>query len=187
MHLIAGLGNPGSKYELTHHNIGFIVIDAIHKYWNFQSFSNKDGYLITSGITNNNKIMLIKPYSFMNNSGIPIAKIKNFYKLSLDNIVVIHDDADLKFGRIKVKKGGSSAGHNGLKSIDSFIGNDYWRLRFGVGRPENQKSLADYVLSKFENFDNAILLVEKIARNIHLMLQGNNAAFINSVESETLV
>ncbi|BET35680.1 MULTISPECIES: aminoacyl-tRNA hydrolase [Wolbachia] len=187
MHLIAGLGNPGSKYELTHHNIGFIVIDAIHKYWNFQSFSNKADYLITSGIINNNKIMLIKPYSFMNNSGIPIAKIKNFYKLSLDNIVVIHDDADLKFGRIKVKKGGSSAGHNGLKSIDSFIGNDYWRLRFGVGRPENRKSLADYVLSKFENFDNAILLVEKIAKNIHLMLQGDNAAFINSVESETLV
>uniref|UniRef100_A0A1A9VK44 peptidyl-tRNA hydrolase n=1 Tax=Glossina austeni TaxID=7395 RepID=A0A1A9VK44_GLOAU len=76
--------------------------------------------------------MLIKPYSFMNNSGIPVAKIRNFYKLSLDNIIVIHDDADLELGRIKIKKGGSSAGHNGLKSIDSFIGNDYWRLRFGV-------------------------------------------------------
>ncbi|WP_143689906.1 aminoacyl-tRNA hydrolase [Wolbachia endosymbiont of Nilaparvata lugens] len=183
MHLIAGLGNPGSKYELTHHNIGFIVIDAICKYWNFQSFSKKADYLITSSMINNNKVILIKPYSFMNNSGIPIAKIKNFYKLSLDNIIVLHDDADLKFGRIKVKKGGSSAGHNGLKSIDSLIGNDYWRLRFGVGRPEDQKSLADYVLSKFSNFDNVILLVEKIAKNIHLMLQGDNTAFISSVGS----
>lgn len=187
MHLIAGLGNPGSKYELTHHNIGFIVIDAICKYWNFQSFSKKADYLITSSMINNSKVILIKPYSFMNNSGIPIAKIKNFYKLSLDNIIVLHDDADLKFGRIKVKKGGSSAGHNGLKSIDSLIGNDYWRLRFGVGRPENRKSLANYVLSKFSNFDNVILLVEKIAKNIHLMLQVDNTAFINLVESETLV
>lgn len=181
MYLIAGLGNPGSQYELTRHNIGFIIVDAIYKHWNFELFSKKADFSIASGTINNNKAMLIKPCSFMNNSGIPVAKIKNFYKLSLDNIVVIHDDADLKFGRIKVKKGGSSAGHNGLKSIDSFIGNDYWRLRFGVGRPEGQKSLADYVLSKFENFDNATLLVEKIAKNIHLMLQGDNTAFINSV------
>ncbi|GFR13125.1 peptidyl-tRNA hydrolase [Trichonephila clavata] len=96
--------------------------------------------------------MLIKPYSFMNNSGIPVAKIRNFYKLSLDNIIVIHDDADLELGRIKIKKGGSSAGHNGLKSIDSFIGNDYWRLRFGVGRPEDQRSFSRLCVIKIFKF-----------------------------------
>ncbi|MDR2831683.1 MAG: aminoacyl-tRNA hydrolase [Rickettsiales bacterium] len=181
MHLIVGLGNPGGQYELTYHNIGFIVVDAICKYWNFQSFSKKADYLITSGIINDNKVMLLKPYLFMNNSGVPVAKIRNFYKFLLDNVIVIHDDADLELGRIKIKKGGSSAGHNGLKSIDSSIGNDYWRLRFGVSRPEDQRSLADYVLSKFSNFDNVIPSVEKIAKNIHLVLQGDNTAFINSI------
>ncbi|WP_395463255.1 aminoacyl-tRNA hydrolase [Wolbachia endosymbiont of Cantharis cryptica] len=181
MYLIVGLGNPGGQYELTYHNVGFIVVDAICKYWGFQSFSKKADYLVTSGIINDNKVILLKPYSFMNNSGVPVAKIRNFYKFLLDNILVIHDDADLELGRIKIKKGGGSAGHNGLKSIDSSIGNNYWRLRFGVGRPEDQRSLADYVLSKFENFDNVTPLVEKIAKNIHLMLQGDNIAFINSI------
>ncbi|QOD38742.1 aminoacyl-tRNA hydrolase [Candidatus Wolbachia massiliensis] len=181
MYLIVGLGNPGSQYELTYHNVGFIIVDAICKYWNFQPFSKKADYLITSGTISEKRVMLLKPYSFMNNSGIPVAKIRNFYKFLLDNIVVIHDDADLELGRIKIKKGGSSAGHNGLKSIDSFIGNGYWRLRFGVGRPEDQRSLADYVLSKFSDLDSVISLVEEIAKNIHLMLQGDNTAFISSI------
>lgn len=181
MHLIVGLGNPGSQHELTYHNIGFIIVDAICKCSNFLSFSKKADYLITSGIINESRIMLLKPYSFMNNSGIPVAKIRNFYKFSLDNIVVVHDDADLELGKIKIKKGGSSAGHNGLKSIDSLIGKDYWRIRFGIGRPDDHRSLADYVLSKFESLDSITPLVEKIAKNIHLMLQGNNAAFINSI------
>ncbi|MDM8335261.1 aminoacyl-tRNA hydrolase [Wolbachia pipientis] len=181
MYLIVGLGNPGSQYELTYHSIGFIIVDAICKCWNFQSFSKRVDYLITSGIINENKTMLLKPYSFMNNSGIPVAKIRNFYKFSLDNIVVIHDDADLELGRIKIKKGGGSAGHNGLKSIDSLIGNDYWRLRFGIGRPDDQRNLADYVLSKFSSFDNIIPLVEKIAKNIHLLQQGDKTAFISSI------
>lgn len=181
MHLIVGLGNPGSRYELTYHNIGFIIVDTVYKYWGFQPFSKKADYLMASGIISSNKVILLKPYSFMNNSGIPVAKIRNFYKFSLDNIVVIHDDADLELGRIKIKKGGGSAGHNGLKSIDSLIGNDYWRLRFGIGRPDDQRDLADYVLSKFSNFDNVTTLVERIAKNIHLMLQGDNTSFISSI------
>ncbi|WP_168464350.1 aminoacyl-tRNA hydrolase [Wolbachia endosymbiont of Ctenocephalides felis wCfeT] len=182
MHLIVGLGNPGSQYELTCHNIGFIVVDAICKYWSFQPFSKKADYLVSSGTINDDKVILLKPYSFMNNSGIPVAKVRNFYKILLDNIIVIHDDADLELGRIKIKKGGSSAGHNGLKSIDSFTNNDYWRLRFGVGRPDDQRSLADYVLSKFSNFDNLIPLVEKIAENIHLILQKNHSTFIKNIQ-----
>jgi len=181
VYLIVGLGNPGERYELTYHNIGFIVVDAICKYWCFQAFSKKNNYLITSGTINGSKVLLLKPYSFMNNSGIPVAKILNFYKLSLDNVIVIHDDADLQLERVKIKQGGSSAGHNGLKSIDSFIGNNYWRLRFGIGRSEDKRNLADYVLSKITETDSITQLVEKITKNIHLMLNKENATFINQI------
>ncbi|MDF0607858.1 aminoacyl-tRNA hydrolase [Wolbachia endosymbiont of Onchocerca gibsoni] len=181
MYLIVGLGNPGSQYKLTYHNVGFLIVDAVCKCWRLQPFSEKNDYLITSGIINGNKVMLLKPYSFMNNSGIPVARVQDFYKFSSDNIIVIHDDADLELGRIKIKKGGSSSGHNGLKSIDTLISNDYWRLRFGIGRPDDQRSLTDYVLSKFLNFNKITFLVEKIAKNIHLVLRGNNMAFIRSI------
>ncbi|MDG7056076.1 MAG: aminoacyl-tRNA hydrolase [Wolbachia endosymbiont of Meromenopon meropis] len=179
MYLLVGLGNPGKKYEFTYHNIGFVIIDAICKYWNFCPFLKKKDCLITFGAINENSITLLKPYLFMNNSGISVAKIRNFYKLSLNNIIVVHDDADLEHGKVKVKKGGSSAGHNGLKSIDSFISNGYWRLRFGIGRPNDQRNLADYVLSKFRHFEKVANLVEKIAKNIDLMLQEDNTAFVN--------
>lgn len=181
MYLIVGLGNPGERYELTYHNVGFIVVDAISKHWGFQAFSKKTNYLIASGIINDSKVLLLKPYSFMNNSGIPVSKIVNFYKLSLDNVIVIHDDADLQLERIKIKKGGSSAGHNGLKSIDSFVGNNYWRVRFGVGRPEDKKDLANYVLSKFADVDGIMQLVEKITKNMHLVLNQEYAAFIAQI------
>jgi PTH1 family peptidyl-tRNA hydrolase len=181
VYLIVGLGNPGERYELTYHNIGFIIVDAICKYWCFQAFSKKNNYLITSGTINGSKVLLLKPYSFMNNSGISVVKILNFYKISLDNVIVIHDDADLQLERVKIKQGGSSAGHNGLKSIDSFIGNNYWRLRFGIGRPEDKRGLADYVLSKITDTDSITQLVERITKNIHLMLNKENTAFINQI------
>ncbi|MDD9331343.1 MAG: aminoacyl-tRNA hydrolase [Wolbachia sp.] len=177
------MGNPSSQYDLTYHNIGFVIVDAICKYWNFQPLSKKANYFITSGTINTDKVKLLKPYSFMNNSGIPVAEVVNFYKFPLDNVIVIHDDADLELGRIKIKKGGGSAGHNGLKSIDSFIGNNYWRLRFGIGRPKDQRNLTNYVLSKFSNFDDINQSTEKIAKNIHLALHGNNSNFIVSVQS----
>ncbi|MDN5247715.1 MAG: aminoacyl-tRNA hydrolase [Wolbachia endosymbiont of Tyrophagus putrescentiae] len=170
MYLIVGLGNPGKQYELTYHNIGFIIVDAICKHWDFQAFSKKADYLVASGLINNNKVLLLKPQSFMNNSGIPVSKVRSFYKIPLDNILVIHDDADLQLGRVKIKKGGSSAGHNGLKSIDSFIGNNYWRLRFGIGRPEDKKSLSDYVLSKFVDIEYITQSAIKIAEDIYSIL-----------------
>ncbi|WFW29638.1 MAG: aminoacyl-tRNA hydrolase [Wolbachia endosymbiont of Menacanthus eurysternus] len=173
MYLLVGLGNPGERYELTYHNMGFIIIDAICKFWNFDPFYQEIGYLISSGRINKNKIVLLKPYSFMNNSGISVAKVQNLYKFSLDNIIVIHDDADLKLGKVKMKRGGSSAGHKGLRSIDSFISSGYWRLRFGIGRPNDQRNLSDYVLSKFTNFSSFADSIKKISENIHLVLQGN--------------
>ncbi|WP_253300047.1 aminoacyl-tRNA hydrolase [Wolbachia endosymbiont of Chironomus riparius] len=181
MYLIVGLGNPGRRYEFTYHNLGFIIVDAICKHWSFQNFSKKDNYFISSGMIDNNRVLLLKPQSFMNNSGVCLIKVLSFYKIALDGVLVIHDDADLKLGKIKIKKGGSSAGHNGLKSIDNSIGNNYWRLRIGIGRPETNTNLADYVLSKFENLDNITQLAEKIAQNIHFLLCQNNLAFINQI------
>ena len=166
MYLIAGLGNPGERYDLTYHNVGFIVVDAICKHWNFQAFSKKASHLITSGLINKSKVVLLKSLLFMNNSGISVGSIVNFYKIPLDNVIIIHDDADLQFGKTKIKKGGGSAGHNGIKSIDNFIGNNYWRLRIGIGRPKSEKGLANYVLSKFENSSAVIQLAREIATNI---------------------
>ena len=183
-YLIVGLGNPGSKYESTYHNIGFIIVDAICKCWSFRPFLEKAGYLITSGFINDEKVTLLKPCSFMNDSGVPVSEVKNFYKILLDNVIIIHDDADLEFGRIKIKKGGSSGGHNGIKSIDKYITNEYWRLRFGVGRPNDQRSLADYVLSKFSNPEAINSITEKVAENIHLVIQQEHSTFINKLTSE---
>ncbi|MBV0899439.1 MAG: aminoacyl-tRNA hydrolase [Wolbachia endosymbiont of Fragariocoptes setiger] len=172
MYLIVGLGNPGKSYESTYHNIGFIIVDRIHKCWNFQPFVKKTDYLIAPGTVNEGRVMLLKPMLFMNNSGTPVLNAIRFYKLALSNVIVIHDDADLQMGKIKIKKGGRSAGHNGIKSIDNSIGTAYWRLRVGIGRPVNScGNLADYVLSKFQDSNTINNVVEEIARNIDLTIE----------------
>ncbi|GHM58996.1 MAG: peptidyl-tRNA hydrolase [Candidatus Mesenet longicola] len=180
MHLLVGLGNPGNEYQHTYHNAGFIVIDVIAKAWSFSSFLKKFDSLLSVRTINSDKVMLLKPYSFMNNSGKPLLQILNFYKIPLDNVVVMHDDADLKSGSVKIKKGGGSAGHNGIKSLDNFIGSNYWRLRIGIGRPENKDDLANYVLSKCSNIEDINSLANKIAINIKLLLD-DKLSFIKSL------
>jgi PTH1 family peptidyl-tRNA hydrolase len=163
MQLIVGLGNPGDEYKNTRHNIGFHVLDKIAETNNCY-FTLEKKFLAQIAIftKNNQKILLAKPTTYMNNSGQSITLIKNYYKISNDNIFVFHDELDIKFSQIKTKIGGGSAGHNGLKSLDQFIGNDYNRIRIGIGRPENKLfDISNYVLSKFtpnelENLDNII-------------------------------
>lgn len=146
MFLIVGLGNIGEKYQNTRHNIGFLVIDEITKNLNtsninnsnFQSHLQKSGYNLFS-----------KPITYMNNSGVAVHSIKEYYKIDLENIIVIHDDLDLPFGTVKFKKGGGNGGHNGLKSLDSHIGQDYIRVRVGIGKPEDKADVSNYVLSNF--------------------------------------
>ena len=146
MHLIVGLGNIGEKYQLTRHNIGFMVIDEITKNLstsniqksNFHSTLEKSGYDLYS-----------KPTTFMNNSGMAVHAIKEYYKLGIEDIIVIHDDIDLPFGTVKFKIGGGHGGHNGLKSIDSHIGKEYIRVRIGVGKPKDKADVANYVLDNF--------------------------------------
>ena len=148
MILFVGLGNPGDRYENNRHNIGFQVIDALVEHYGAQNISKNafHGELFKS-----NNLLFLKPTTFMNLSGKSLQAIKNFYKVELDDIIVIHDDLDLPFGALRFKKGGGSGGHNGLKSIDSMVGNEYIRVRLGIGKPLHKSQVADYVLHDFSS------------------------------------
>ena len=146
MFLIAGLGNPGTKYENNRHNVGFLVIDKIAK--NLAT-SNINKSNFKADVLKSSTDLLVKPTTYMNNSGLSIHAIKEYYKLNLDDIIVIHDDLDLPFGTVKFKIGGGHGGHNGLKSIDAHVGNMYKRVRIGIGKPSDKNDVANYVLSDF--------------------------------------
>jgi len=146
MFLLAGLGNPGSKYEKTRHNVGFLVIDEIAKNLTTSNI-NKSNF--NADVLKSSNELLVKPTTYMNNSGVAIHAIKEYYKLHLEDIIVIHDDLDLPFGTVKFKIGGGHGGHNGLRSLDSHIGNMYIRVRIGIGKPQDKGDVANYVLSDF--------------------------------------
>lgn len=146
MHLIVGLGNIGDKYQLTRHNIGFLVIDEITKNLNTSNVNNSN---FQSTLLKSTYNLFSKPTTYMNNSGIAVHAIKEYYKIDLENIIVIHDDLDLPFGTVKFKIGGGHGGHNGLRSLDSHIGKEYIRVRIGIGKPADKADVANYVLSNF--------------------------------------
>ena len=146
MHLIVGLGNIGEKYQLTRHNVGFLVIDEITKNLNTSNINNPNfqSTLLKSGYN-----LFSKPTTYMNNSGIAVHSIKEYYKIDLENIIVIHDDLDLPFGTVKFKIGGGHGGHNGLRSLDAHITKEYIRVRIGIGKPADKTDVANYVLNNF--------------------------------------
>ena len=146
MHLIVGLGNIGEKYQLTRHNIGFMVIDEITKNL---STSNIQKSNFHSTLEKSSYDLFSKPTTYMNNSGMAVQAIKEYYKLEMEDIIVIHDDIDLPFGTVKFKIGGGHGGHNGLRSIDAHIGKEYTRVRIGVGKPQDKADVANYVLNNF--------------------------------------
>lgn len=146
MHLIVGLGNIGEQYQLTRHNVGFLVIDEITK--NLQS-SNINKSNFKADVLKAGYNLYVKPTTYMNNSGQAVVAIKDYYKIDMEDIIVIHDDLDLPFGTVKFKVGGGHGGHNGLRSLDSHIGKDYIRVRIGIGKPEDKSQVANYVLSNF--------------------------------------
>jgi len=145
--LFVGLGNPGSTYEKTRHNIGFRVIDKLVDDFEARNISKNafHGELYKAA----GNTLFLKPSTYMNLSGKSVQAVKQFYKIETEDIVVIHDDIDLPFGAIRFKKGGGHGGHNGLKSIDDFIGKEYLRVRIGIGKPEHKSQVADYVLHTF--------------------------------------
>jgi len=154
MLLIVGLGNPGTQYESTRHNIGFRVIDKLVSDFgaNEISKSSFQGELFKAP-----NLLLLKPTTFMNLSGNSVQAVKNFYKIDLEDIIVIHDDIDLPFSALRFKNGGGHGGHNGLRSIDAMIGKEYTRVRMGVDKPDYKSQVADYVLHDFSKEENEIL------------------------------
>ena len=149
MILLVGLGNPTSDSNDNRHNIGFKVIDAINKNFKLSKQKQKFKGLLTTGNIANKKVYAIKPLTFMNNSGICIRELIEYFKINPEDVIVFHDDLDVDFSKVKAKFGGSSAGHNGIASIDKFIGKDYSRVRVGIGKPQKKIEVSDFVLTNF--------------------------------------
>ena len=165
MFLFVGLGNPTPNSENNRHNIGFKIIDAINRKFGLSKQKPKFKGLLTTGNINEKKIYAIKPLTFMNNSGICIRELIEYFKIDAQNVIVFHDDLDIDFGKIKTKFGGSSAGHNGIESIDKFIGKDYSRVRIGISKPKTKIAVSDYVLKDFDEDEKEEL--KKITNNIN--------------------
>ena len=164
MLLFVGLGNPTPDSENNRHNVGFKIIDSINKKFGLSKQKPKFKGLLTTGNIGSKKVYAIKPLTFMNNSGICIRELIEYFKIDAEDVIVFHDDLDVELGKIKAKFGGSSAGHNGIASIDKFIGKDYSRVRIGIGKPKNGMEVSDYVLQNFDQDET--VEIEKISKEI---------------------
>lgn len=175
MYLIAGLGNPGEQYAKTRHNIGFLVINEIAKNHSTSNINNSNFKAIVLKASNK---LLVKPQTFMNLSGESILPIAEYYNISNDNIIVIHDDLDLPFGAVKFKIGGGNGGHNGLKSLDANIDKDYIRVRIGIGKPKYKSDVSNYVLNNFSKDE-----LKQLKDIILHVIKAIDAIQINTLES----
>ena len=156
--LVVGLGNPGNAYKKTRHNVGFMVVDQIAEDFSIALIKQKFDTVFGRGAVDGVEVVLAKPMAFMNRSGPQVQKIARYYRILSEDMLVVHDDIDLAFGRIKIKEKGGDGGHKGVRSIiDAFGGGDFVRLRIGVGRPEAGISAADYVLGKFSLKEKKVL------------------------------
>ena len=164
MLLLVGLGNPTPNSQNNRHNIGFKILDAINQKFGLSKQKPKFKGLLTTGNIANKKVYAIKPLTFMNNSGICIRELIEYFKIDAEDVIVFHDDLDVDFTKIKTKFGGSSAGHNGIASIDKFIGKEYSRVRIGIGKPDTKIEISDFVLTNFS--DEEKIKLEKVIKNI---------------------
>jgi PTH1 family peptidyl-tRNA hydrolase len=164
MMLLVGLGNPSPNNLNNRHNVGFLIIDAINEKFKLSKQKPKFKGLLTTGKINEQKVFAIKPLTFMNRSGICIKELVEYFKIDVKNVFVFHDDMDIDIGKVKVKFGGSNAGHNGIDSIDKNIGKNYSRIRIGIGRPKNNSISADHVLDNFSIDEKGN--VEEVTKNI---------------------
>ncbi len=154
MKIIVGLGNPGIKFKKNRHNAGFMAIDKVAKETGINIKTRKFDSVIGRGFIGKDEVILAKPQTFVNLSGQAVSKLVNFYKMDLEDLVVVHDDADIEFGRIKVKKNGKSGGHNGIESIIDALGNEnFSRIRIGIGRSIHYEDLKKYVLKNFDKLE----------------------------------
>jgi PTH1 family peptidyl-tRNA hydrolase len=182
--VVVGLGNIGKEYQNTRHNVGFTAVERLLEYYKF-SWNSKAKFHaeLAQGIIGGHKLLLAKPLTYMNLSGKAVQAICSYYNVKSQNIFVLHDDIDLETGRIKYKLAGSSGGHNGLKSLDQCIGNDYHRIRIGVGRPSACDDVSGYVLASFSKEECKIIVnsIEVIINNFRLLLSGEMEEFKRSI------
>jgi PTH1 family peptidyl-tRNA hydrolase len=183
MLLLVGLGNPGSRYAGNRHNIGFMVVDAISKRHGIGPWRRRFQGVAAEGSLGGTRALLLLPGTYMNDSGRAVAEAAHFYKLGLSEIAVFHDEIDLAPGKVRVKTGGGTAGHNGLRSISAHVGNDYRRVRIGVGHPGVKDLVHAYVLSDFAKDERPWVeaLCGVIADNVDLLGKGQDASFQNRV------
>jgi PTH1 family peptidyl-tRNA hydrolase len=183
MLLFAGLGNPGGKYANNRHNVGFMAADAIARRHSFSPWSKKFQSEIAEGKIGGEKVLLIKPQTFMNLSGQAVGEALRFYKLELSAVTVFYDEIELPAGKIRVKTGGGSAGHNGIRSLDQHLGKDYRRVRIGVGHPGVKEMVHGHVLGDFAKSDREWLdvLLGSIADNAVFLTRGDENGFMNKI------
>ncbi len=183
MALMVGLGNPGPRYEANRHNIGFMAVDAIHHRHGFGPWRTRHHGLMAEGVVADRKARVLKPMTFMNESGRSVAAAAHYYRIPSEAIFVLHDEIDLRAGKVRVKRGGGSAGHNGLRSIDAHLGADYWRVRIGVGHPGDRERVMGHVLNDFAKADRGWLdkLLDALAECAPLLVEGRAADFMSKV------
>ncbi len=183
MKLIVGLGNPGGKYARNRHNIGFMAVDELFEHHDFSPWRKRFSGEVAEGRIGRNKCLLLKPSTYMNESGRSVGEALRFYKLDLGDVFVLYDEIDLVPGKLKAKSGGGNAGHNGLRSMSAHVGNDYHRIRIGVGRPAQKSQVANHVLRDFSKADEDWRgpLLDAIARKFSLVLEQGAAQFLSEV------
>ncbi len=187
MQIFAGLGNPGSQYAGNRHNIGFMAVDAIQRRHAFSPWSKKFKALVSEGEIAGERVLLIKPQTYMNLSGEAVGEAMRFYKLEPKDIVAIYDELDLIQGKARIKTGGGHGGHNGIKSLDAHCGREYRRLRLGIGHPGSKEQVHNHVLGDFSKNDRIWLepLIEAIADNADMLVKGEDSQLLNKLTLAT--
>ena len=187
MYVFAGLGNPGARYVNNRHNVGYLIAERIAQLNNMGEFRRRSKFFgeVSEGEINNNRVLVLKPDTFMNESGRSIGAVLRYYNVTPTQLYVLHDDLDLSFGKIRIKFGGGHAGHNGLKNVSSHIGSEYWRLRVGIGHPGHKDLVMPYVLQDFNKQELIWLerLFEAVGDSIALLLLSETSNFMNRIVS----
>ncbi|MSO54391.1 MAG: aminoacyl-tRNA hydrolase [Rhodospirillales bacterium] len=183
MLLAVGLGNPGRDYAGNRHNIGFMALDAIAARYGFQPFRRRFQGRLAEGQVENQRILALKPETYMNESGLAVVEATSFFRMPPTDVIVFHDEIDLFSGKVRVKRGGGAAGHNGLRSLDAHLGPNYRRVRLGVGHPGERSWVKDHVLADFTKDDEVWVktLLDAVAENFPLLVRGDDAAFMTKM------
>ena len=183
MHLVVGLGNPGPKYQGNRHNIGFMAVDEIVRRHGFSSWRKRFQGEVSEGAMAGEKVMVLKPMTYMNESGRSVGEAMRFYDIDPSQVIVFYDELDLEPGKVRVKLGGGAAGHNGIRSMIAHAGPHFVRVRLGIGHPGDKTMVQPHVLSDFAKADKAWLepLLDAVAANIDLLVKGEEGSFQNKV------